>query len=90
MFLRTDGRYSGKCLIIFKYTWDNEIQAFDHKSKKQRHVERNPISTNNEILISTEGRMNEKNALKEIRKGLCQSRQLGSSECVLHRNSGIV
>jgi hypothetical protein len=35
---------------------------------KGMEIERNPISTNNneEILISIEGRMNEKNALKEI------------------------
>ena len=47
--------YNGNCFVC-KYTWNKEIQAFDLKCRKQRHTE-------------IEGRMNEKNTLKENLKG---------------------
>jgi hypothetical protein len=56
LFLRIKGTINGNCLNVLKYTLNKEIQAFDLKCRKQRHTE-------------IEGRMNEKNTLKENLKG---------------------
>jgi hypothetical protein len=41
MALRIEGRNNGNCLRVFNYMWkNNEIQAFDLKSRKQRHRDR--------------------------------------------------